>query len=417
MSHHIGGPAIFSILIMKTTTPYLTTLTPLRGIAALLVVIFHSNLMLAPFVDSTKTKFIQSGWLWVDFFFVLSGFVLCHAYGANFQQTVSKTAYKKYLLARFARVYPLHFLTLWAAVAVILVIRSMADGLDPFFQIIFGLYTIPASLLLTQSLHLFGTAPLNTPSWSLSTEWWVYMIFPLLVRPFFRLSGIGKLLAFTGIAALFLGLMYYIVPHYSNMPFDKPGVLSPPTINTLTDWGLIRCLAGFLLGMLFYELYRSQWAFGVLKSGWVFLFFAIGVCVAMHAGIHELLILAFFPFIILTAAYNSDFVKRALETRPLQRLGDYSFSIYMVHIPIAFALTAMFTLPQNPKMFSSFDALMKTKFPPGELMCLLLVGLTLGVAALTYRYVEVPARNYINHRFGHRRQEYSADGIAPKVSA
>ena len=401
---------------MTTNTAYLTTLTPLRGIAALLVVIFHSNLMLAPFVYPTQTKFVQNGWLWVDFFFVLSGFVLSHAYGAYFQESVSWAVYKKYLLARFARVYPLHFLTLWVAVAVILVIRSMADGLAPFFQIIFGLHTIPASLLLIQSLHLYGTAPLNTPSWSLSTEWWVYVIFPLLVRPFFRLNGVGKLLTLMGIAALFLGLMYYIIPHYSDTPFDKPGVLSQPTINTLVDWGLLRCLAGFLLGMLFYELYRSRWAFALLSSGWAFLLFVVGVALAMHFGIHELLILSFFPFIILTAAYNSDFVKRALETRPLQRLGDWSFSIYMVHIPIAFALTVIFILPQNPKMYSSFEALMTTKFPPGGPMCLLLVGLTLGVAALTYRYVEVPARNYINHQFGHRRQDYPVDSAVTEVS-
>ncbi|MFC5411063.1 acyltransferase family protein [Larkinella bovis] len=400
---------------MKTAPTYLTTLTPLRGIAALLVVIFHSNLMLAPFINPAITLFVQNGWLWVDFFFVLSGFVLSHAYGANFQEKVSWANYRKYLLARFARVYPLHFLTLWAAVAVILVIRSMADGLAPFFQIIFGLDTIPACLLLIQSLHLYGTAPLNTPSWSLSTEWWVYMIFPLLVHPFFRLTGLGKWLVAVVIVGLFLGLMYYIIPYYSATPFTQPGVLSPPTINTLTDWGLVRCLAGFLLGMLFYELYRSQWAFRWLKRGWAFLVFSIGVCLAMHFGIHELLILAFFPFIILSAAYNDDFIKKTLETRPLQRLGDWSFSIYMVHIPIAFLLIVLFILPQNPRMFSSFEALGAAKTPPGLPLCLLLVTLTLGVSALTYRYVEVPARNYINQRYGHRRPGFSipTDGIEP----
>jgi peptidoglycan/LPS O-acetylase OafA/YrhL len=378
---------------------YLTTLTPLRGIAALLVVIFHANLMLAPFLDSSVTKFLDNSWLWVDFFFILSGFVLSHAYGPDFQREVSWNTYKQYLRTRFARVYPLHFLTLWAAVAVALVIRSMADGLAPFFQTIFGLHTIPASLLLMQSLHLFDTAPLNTPAWSLSTEWWVYMVFPLLAGPFFRLKGAGKVLTLAGIATLYLGLMYYLVPFHSDTPFTIPGKPSPPTINTLTDWGLVRCLAGFLLGMLFYELYRSGWGIRVLRSGWAFVAFAAGVAAAMHVGIHQLLIVGFFPFIILSAAYNGDFVKRALDTRPLQRLGDWSFSIYMVHVPILFSLTAIYILPQNPKMFSSFEVLMATKFPPGLPMCLLLVSLTLVVAALTYRFIEVPARQYLNRRF------------------
>ncbi|GAA4394798.1 acyltransferase [Nibrella viscosa] len=402
---------------MKSTIPYLTTLTPLRGIAALLVVIFHSNLLLSSFVNPEQTLFVKNGWLWVDFFFVLSGFVLAHAYGPSFQQQVTWRSYNRYLLARFARVYPLHFVTLWAAAAVILVIRSMADAMPdgtlPYMQ---DLKAIPASLFLVQSLHLYDWPMLNTPSWSLSTEWWVYMLFPLLVGPFFRLGGLGKVLTMAGIVGLYLGLMYYIVPHFGNRFYTKPGELNPPSINTMADWGLIRCLAGFLLGMFCYELYRSRWAADLLKSGWAFLLFAVGVCVAMHFGIHQLLIVALFPFVILTAAYNHDFVKRLLDTWPLQRLGDWSFSIYMVHMPLIYTLWTIIILPQNRKMFFSFQALMAAKRPPGELMCLLLVGLTLAVAALTYRYVEVPARNYINNRFGYRREKAPVDSAVTEVS-
>jgi peptidoglycan/LPS O-acetylase OafA/YrhL len=229
------------------------------------------------------------------------------------------------------------------------------------------------------------------------------MLFPLLVGPFFRLKGAGKVLAFAAITGLYVGLMYFLVPYLSKNPFIAPGQLAPPSLNTLTDWGLVRCLAGFLLGMLFYELYRSAWAVRVLRSGWAFAGFAAGLVAAMHFGIHQLLIVCFFPLIILSAAYNGDFVKRALETRPLQRLGDWSFSIYMVHMPILFTLTAIFILPQNPKMFSSFQVLMAVKFPPGLPLCLLLVGLTLLVASLTYHYIEVPARQYLNKLFAAKK--------------
>ncbi|WP_128546232.1 acyltransferase family protein [Larkinella soli] len=401
---------------MKHSVPYLTTLTPLRGIAALLVVIYHSDLMLAPFVDHSQTGFMKSGWLWVDFFFVLSGFVLTHAYGGHFREKVTWAGYRKYMLARFARVYPLHFLTLLAAVGVTVMVRAQADGMDPFLGAIFDLKAIPVSLVLAQSLHTCITAPLNTPSWSLSTEWWVYMVFPLLVGPFSRLRGIGRLGALIGIAGLFLGVMYYLVPNYSDNGFVKPGQYTPPTLNTLTDWGLVRCLAGFLLGMLFHELYRHGIGYRLLRSGWAFLASFVGVLAAMHFAIHDLLIVCFFPFIILTAAWNEDFIKRVLETRPLQRLGDWSFSIYMVHIPIAFFLTAVFILPNHPKMYSSFPAWMSTPFPPGGPVCLVLLVLTLGTAALTYRYVEVPARNYINRRFGHRRQAYPVNASVSEVT-
>ncbi len=66
--------------------PYLTTLTPLRGIAALLVVIFHCNLMLNPFIPAGYTHLIESGWLWVDFFFILSGFIISYVYGRYFRE-------------------------------------------------------------------------------------------------------------------------------------------------------------------------------------------------------------------------------------------------------------------------------------------------------------------------------------------
>ena len=72
---------------MLHNKPYITTLTPLRGIAALLVVVFHSNLMLMPF-SSQDVDFL-SGWLWVDFFFVLSGFIIFYVYGESFKHSIT----------------------------------------------------------------------------------------------------------------------------------------------------------------------------------------------------------------------------------------------------------------------------------------------------------------------------------------
>src|ERR1700712_616035 len=76
--------------------PYLTTLTPLRGIAALLVVIFHCNLMFRQFLPTGYTKYLDSCWLWVDFFFVLSGFIMFYAYKKYFKESVSIASFKKY---------------------------------------------------------------------------------------------------------------------------------------------------------------------------------------------------------------------------------------------------------------------------------------------------------------------------------
>jgi peptidoglycan/LPS O-acetylase OafA/YrhL len=151
--------------------PYLTTLTPLRGIAALLVVIFHSNLDLIPFMPIGKQHFITSGWLWVDFFFVLSGFILCYVYSDNFKDSLSAANYWKYIKARFARVYPLHFFTMIWCLICALVIISNAKGIHPFYWGMFDPMTAIPSLCLTKKLGLTSGEPLNTPSWSVSTEW------------------------------------------------------------------------------------------------------------------------------------------------------------------------------------------------------------------------------------------------------
>ena len=131
------------------TQPYLTTLTPLRGIAALLVVVFHSNLDLVPFAPALPGHLVENGWLWVDFFFALSGFIIAYVYGSSFRGAVSGSDYKKYIGARFARVYPLHLFTLvWAALAV-WYIRSKATGdISPMLNEILNLKAIPASLVM-----------------------------------------------------------------------------------------------------------------------------------------------------------------------------------------------------------------------------------------------------------------------------
>ena len=92
---------------------YLSNLTPLRGIAALLTVIFHVNIMVGfALINANSTGILNRMYLMVDFFFILSGFILSYVYGRYFSEGVSKAAFKKFTIARFARVYPLHFVTL-----------------------------------------------------------------------------------------------------------------------------------------------------------------------------------------------------------------------------------------------------------------------------------------------------------------
>ena len=375
---------------MSQNKPYITTLTPLRGIAALLVLIYHSNLMVMPF-NSSNVNFM-SGWLWVDFFFVLSGFIIFYVYGESFKETITTASYWKYIKARFARVYPLHLFTLIWCVVCAIVIINYANGLHPFFGEIINPYSAGPSLLLIQSLGLYGTAPLNTPSWSLSTEWWVYMIFPLMVPLFARIRTVGMILSALFIIAFFIFIKYFLGPMSGPMP-------GPPTLNVLTDFGMFRCLAGFLAGMLLYRIHEEGFAYTFFKQSWVFVVFFVGVIVAMIMEVEDILILAFFPFIILAAAYNNTSIKKILDTTVLQRLGDWSFSIYMVHVPIMYLIWIYF-VRINPEMFATFPPPPPdpATYPVGFMVCIGIVAVTLVVASFTYRYVEVPARGYLNRK-------------------
>ena len=146
-----------------------------RGIAACLVAFHH----LAPSVDShlNQLGLVPNSYLFVDFFFVLSGFVIA----ANYEQRLAEGfSVWRFALLRFGRLYPLHLAVLLALILLRLVHSASGLGTPSAFQPpLWSADTIIASLLLVQSLHLFDFTPWNGPSWSISTEFYTYLLFAL----------------------------------------------------------------------------------------------------------------------------------------------------------------------------------------------------------------------------------------------
>ncbi|HEY4108220.1 acyltransferase [Puia sp.] len=381
---------------------YLPTLTPLRGVAAVLVVLFHSQVFIYPVVDRRVTLLVEKGWLWVDFFFVLSGFILCYVYGEGFRKRVTKAGYSQYLRARFARVYPLHFFTLfWALGAGALILSQPIAHPDwsRFFHFIFDVHTVPASLVLLQAMHLFPTSPLNTVSWSLSTEWWMYMLFPFLAPLLWRVpqggengrsgrvrSGLWLLV----VVGLYAGVKYFLVPKFGMHAWKRQDA----TLNTINDFAFVRCMAGFLLGMLVCRWYQLSLAQRWLQRNASFGIIGLALLISLHFEANELITVAIFPLLILAAVYNRSAVSRWLATSPMQRLGDWSFSIYMVHMPVFFTyrgVAPFLGLPVPEGFFTQAPNYWK-----GWIAFALFLAATLGFSALCYRYLEVPARNFLN---------------------
>lgn len=395
------------------SSSYLPTLTPLRGVAAVLVVLFHSQIFIYPLVDRHVSLLMEKGWLWVDFFFVLSGFILTHVYGEAFRWGVTRAAYWKYLRARFARVYPLHFFTLlWVvAVGALVLAGPIAAEWNRGLRFILDIHTVPACLLLVQALHFFPTAPMNTVSWSLSTEWWMYLLFPVLMpllmggrraslltaggwgASAFVAGGRGRRWVwFVLVAGLYAGVKYWLVPQFGMHLWQR----QPATLNTINDFAFLRCAAGFGLGMLTYRWFTLGFLRRWLQRDLAFWAAFGAVILSLHFDVNELLTVALFPFLIMAAGYNESAADRLLSTRAAQRLGDWSFSIYMVHMPIFFTYRGIAPLLGWPVPNGFFTV--GPDYRVGWFGACIFLAVTLVVAALCYRWLEVPARNYLNRR-------------------
>jgi len=372
-------------------------LTPLRGIAAIFVVMHHSSLFFGSFVPITTTAFFENSWIWVDFFFILSGFILTYSYGNFFAKKITIRSYKKYLQARFARIYPLHLFTLVWAFAAVATICYLADGIDPSLNDFFNLKAFLPSLLLIQDLHLYKSSPLNFPAWSLSAEWCTYLLFPFVVPLVLKRGVLQKILLALFVIVTYLAIYYLLGPISVAKPDGRP------KINLVADFGLLRCIAGFSAGMVLHFFYERRAGFSILKRSASFLLFCLGAIIAIHAGVNDLLVIAFFPFLLLTAAYNESQIKGIFSQSILQNLGKWSFSIYMVHAPIILMVFA-YTVYKDPRAFanmtpSAADVLtMPTNYKTGLFFCGFLLTSTVAVSAFTYRFVEVPARKYL-HKF------------------
>ena len=388
---------------MALSNKYLSNLTPLRGVAALLTIIYHVDLMLGGggnMLLKTKDSLLFSRlYLMVDFFFILSGFIMCHVYGELFATSVKGPSFKKFTIARFARVYPLHFVTLVYTIVLFYISGKSGIPLSPVLQIGNNGFSIFTNLLLLQSMNLHNWFSWVHASWSISVEWWAYMVFPFLVKPFMRLSAAGKALVALLCFAGYLCITFWLVPLVTipaEIPFVKvnPAALS---INVSYQFGFVRCLCGFVLGMMMYQGYKIDWAKKIVGNGYVLVALAAGSFFCMHLGLADIFAVSFFPFILLAGAYGSVGINRFFAGGAFQKLGDWSFSMYLVHQPLLFTIGSVITYlnPADPNKVPAGPP-PQMGMGPGWLVCIGFIALTLMVSYCTYSLIEVPARRWIN---------------------
>jgi len=296
-----------------------------RGIFSSLVVFFHMSAFSAtPIINN---NFIYNCDLFVDFFFVLSGFVITYSY--QFLKTSAELS--KFYKKRFFRLYPLHLIVLLIFVVIELSkhsasgyvhVNRMADDGN-------NLTTFITNLFLLNSVKLPGVHDVswNIASWSISAEMIAYLVFGLVITGINRnnLSKARNIIYLIIIAAA-LGTIYFITGGF-NLMYSF-------------DYGFLRGLAGFFVGVVCFNTYNYSKAYLKAKKNAIFTILEIvslsvvivfvwyGFVFKPYGFIYEIL---FFITIIIFACEKGWLSAQLKKPKFLHSMGKYSYSIYMIH--------------------------------------------------------------------------------------
>ncbi len=392
---------------------YIHSLTPLRGIAALLVLVYHYHIFIAPITTPGHDALITRWYIMVDFFFILSGFIITHVYQKKFETGFQWPVFKKFMLARFARLYPLHILTLIFMVLIYLLFKTTGtfDSLSPYSKVAFNLEAISHNILLTQSLGFLSEPTWNTPSWSISAEWWTYLLFPLLVLIFNPKKQWIKWAALIVVILGYLSIMFYFQPQqYQLRALDFEGISTlPNTIDVMVGSSLLRCICGFILGVLVYHAYSARTALQLVSRSSFFVIITLITLLGWHFSLlPDLVSVLLFALIILSASYNDGKIKQILNRRSLQFLGEISYSVYMIHFPLIFGyyfLRNFFPISNSENITSAAIDVIPEMVGTAPvslwlsyLGLIVFIGTTVFIAFLTYQYFEKPMRNIIKSK-------------------
>ncbi|MBV1880905.1 MAG: acyltransferase [Pseudomonadales bacterium] len=354
-------------------------LESLRGIAATVVVLVHS----AFYMSEVTNGVIRNGELFVDFFFVLSGFVMAFAYEEKINNGMK---FSKFIVLRFGRLYPLHLLMLmvwlpYIGVKAYLYHTSGIGSSDPLVDN--NIFTFITNILLINSLGINDNASWNYPAWSISVEFYTYIIF------FLYSVFVGKRIQIWSPFFICIGC-------YSALYF-----LCDDTLLVGADYGILRCCGGFYAGVFVYQMYKRV---NIQLNAIAFSLIEVVVLIGCYYSIsiadtkdNQLLsFLMFSVAVFLLAIQEKGIVSRALNNKPFRFIGKLSYSIYMTHAIVAsvWALVYIYILKlpvqeiilpgggSNKRIVSDYSLFINVA----------LIVVVVVISIFTYKYIEEPWR-------------------------
>jgi peptidoglycan/LPS O-acetylase OafA/YrhL len=347
----------------------LEALTGLRGLAAWYVVFYHLRLSLTDLLPAAVITALAHGYLAVDLFFMLSGFVMWLNYASRLER-LDCGAIGRFWWRRFARIWPLHAVMLAGFVALAAAVALKGGNPSGY-----PLGELPLHLLLIQNWGFTSALAWNHPAWSISTEMAAYLLFPLLAWLGSRSLGVAALVLCMSVLH---GALYGV--------FAAAGYASLG--QGITSLGLVRCLIEFTIGTLAARL----WLHGhsVPTAPAIASLCAAGAAVTLGTGLTLGLpetswAPVFMVCVLLAVAFaqggRAGQLASWLSAGPLHWLGEVSYSTYLCH----FGLFVVFKL-----LFVDADL----QLGAGQLAGF--VALLVLVSSLSHAMIELPAQRALN---------------------
>lgn len=349
-------------------------LTSLRFIFAMMVFLSHLWFLQddSPFYKQLYDDIFYEGYIGVSFFFILSGFVLGYSYHDKILGGQIK--FGQFWLARFARIYPLHLLTLLIAIP----LSFKGDSTEWITRFVLNIFLIQ-SFVPSSDIYFY----FNSVSWSISDEWFFYLMFPFLVFLMLR----RKYLKFLPLLILLIPLSLLLVKETYH---EKYFYINP----------LLR-IGDFIIGKMLYRVYRKRKDIEILNNRKVANMAEIGslVMLTVFFYYHEHIPQGFRyscyywpPMIVLiyTFAYAKGFISDMLSNRTMVFLGEISFGFYMIHMLV---LRYYQYLPQKITFLQSF-------LPVNHNAAFIIFGISLASSILIYKFFERPANRFIRQKLG-----------------
>jgi peptidoglycan/LPS O-acetylase OafA/YrhL len=348
-----------------------------RGLSAFFVALFH----LQAYSHFYELSLLRHSFLFVDFFFVLSGFVIT----ANYRtRLMSGFSFWHFMLLRFGRLYPLHLATLLALI-LLECVRYKYNGtlggeIENKFSGPQSVQAMITNLFLVHALDVHKMLTWNPPSWSVSVEFYTYVIFAIVLL--FPRSRIY----------LFVIFVILVSPIVLFMLVGN--------IDAQYDFGIVRSLLGFFVGFVCYDLHlaigqrKNPPIPGILDMAEIL---CIGIVIAFVCffgeGTPSLGAPGIFGIAVLTFSFEGGFVSKILKATPFVFLGMISYSIYMVHALVELGMRYALQVAEKKTGIVLFkNGFIGAEPWQGDLAYIVALSLLVSVSYLTYSFIEKPGR-------------------------